>query len=112
MTLSNFDARIMKVVQGTHHQGSNRYGISRSQFALFKSVSIWGSFNLDCILQKVNVLFKSLHNYRYLGIEDLSQEVFIENSSINVEFLNTRTEEITVGAYLLSINEIVSDFSI
>ena len=53
-----------------------------------------------------------LHNYRYLGIEDLSQEVFIENSSINVEFLNTRTEEITVGAYLLSINEIVSDFSI
>ena len=40
-------------------------------------------------------------------MEDLSQEVFIENSSINVEFLNNRTGEITAGTYL--ITEIMCD---
>ena len=42
-------------------------------------------------------------------MEDLPQEFFIENSAINVEFLNNRTGEKTVGAYLVSITEIVSD---
>ena len=42
-------------------------------------------------------------------MEDLLQEIFIENSSINVEFFNKRTGEITAGAYLVSITEIVSD---
>ena len=57
----------------------------------------------------VDVLFKSLNNYRYLGLDDLPQEIFIENSSINVEFPNKGTEEITVWAYLVSITEIVHD---
>ena len=61
------------------------------------------------MLQKGDLLFKSLCNYRYLGMEDLPQEFFIENSSINVEFLNIRTGEITAGAYLASITEIVSN---
>ena len=56
-----------------------------------KSVYIWDSFGLDCMLQKLDVLFKSLNNYRCLGMEDLPQEFFIENSSINREFLNYRT---------------------
>ena len=42
-------------------------------------------------------------------MEDLPQKFFIENSSINVEFLNNKTGEITAGAYLVSITEIVSD---
>ena len=42
-------------------------------------------------------------------MEDLPQDFFIENLSINVEFLNIRTEEITAGTYLVSITEIVSD---
>ena len=46
----------MKVVQATHHQGDIRYGMS-----FFKSESIWDSFNLDCILQKGDLLFKSLN---------------------------------------------------
>ena len=54
-------------------------------------------------------MFKSVNNHRYLGVENLPQEFFIENSSINIEFLNNRTGEITVGAYLMSITEIVSD---
>ena len=42
-------------------------------------------------------------------MEDLPQEFFIGDSAINVEFLNNRTGEITAGAYLVSITEIVSD---
>ena len=110
----------MKVVQATQHQGDIRYGMSSGIqcscmslmsvcWTLFKSVSIWDSFDLDCILQKGDFLFKSLNKYQYLGMEDLPQEFFIENLSINVEFLNIRIGEITAGAYLVSISEIVSD---
>ena len=78
-------------------------------WTLFMFASNWDSFNLDCILQKWNLLFKSLNNYRCLGMEDLPQETFLENSLINVEFLYNRTGEITAGAYLLSITESVSE---
>ena len=76
---------------------------------IFKFASTWNSFDLDYILQKGDLLFKSLNNYRYLGMEDLLQEFYIGNSAINVEFLNHRTKDITAGAYLVSITEIVSD---
>ena len=42
-------------------------------------------------------------------MEDLPHEFLIENSSINAEFLNNRTGEITAGGYLVSITEIMSD---
>ena len=42
-------------------------------------------------------------------MEDLPQEFYTENSAIKVKFLNNRTGEITAGAYLVSITEIVSD---
>ena len=42
-------------------------------------------------------------------MEDLYKEFFVENVSINVKFLNIGTGEITAGAYLLSITEIVND---
>ena len=114
----------MKVVQTTHHQDDIRYGMSRGIqcsfmskkrlmsvcWTLFKSASIWDSFDLDCILQKGDLLFKSLNNYRYFEMEDLRQEFFLENSATNVEFLNNRTGEITVGAYLVSDIEIVNDY--
>ena len=60
-------------------------------WTLFKSTSIWDSFDLDCILQRGNLLFKSLNKYRYLLMEDLPEKFFIENLSINVEFVNNRT---------------------
>ena len=34
-------------------------------------------------------------------MKDLPQEFFIENSTINVEFLDNRIGEITVGVYLV-----------
>ena len=60
-------------------------------WTLFKSANIWVFLDLDYILQKRYLLFKSLNNYRYLGVEDLPQEFFIENLSINVEFIDNRT---------------------
>ena len=54
-------------------------------------------------------MFKYLNKYRYLGMEDLPREVFIKNSSINMEVLNIRTGETAAGAYFVSITEIVSD---
>ena len=74
---------------------------------LLKSASIWNSFNFNYILQKGHILFKSLNNYRYLGIKDWPQEIFTENSSINVKFLNNKTGEVTAGAYVVSVTEIV-----
>ena len=43
-----------------------------------------------------------------MGIEDLPQEFLIENSSVEMEFLENKTGEFTVGTYLLSIAEIVN----
>ena len=41
-------------------------------------------------------------------MEDLPQEFLIENSSINVEFLENKTWGITAVAYLLSTGELVN----
>ena len=95
IALNNFEIRILKVVQATLHQGDIRYGMLRGVqcpfiplmsvcWTLFKSVSIWDSFHLDCILQKGDILFESANNYRYLGMEDLPQTFFIGNLSINL----------------------------
>ena len=42
-------------------------------------------------------------------VGDLPQEFVIENCSINVESLENKTGEVTAGAYLLSIVEIVNN---
>ena len=42
-------------------------------------------------------------------MEDLPQEFFTGNFSVNVECFNIRRGEITAGAYLVSITNIVSD---
>ena len=118
--MKNFDTRIVKVIQATPHQDDIRYGMLKGIqcsymslllvcWTLFMSVSIWDALGLNCILQKGNVLFKSLNNYRYFGMEDLPQEFFIGTLLVNVECLNIRTGEITAGAYLVSITDIVSD---
>ena len=98
----------MKVVQVSHYQGDFRYGMSRGVqcscislmsvcWTLFKSTGILDFLEFDCILQKVDLLFKSLNNYICIRMEDLPQKFWIEDLSINVEFLNNRTGEITVG---------------
>ena len=64
-------------------------------FTLFKSLSLWDEFKLDCIRGKEGLLFKYIGKFRYLGMEDLSQEVLIENCSVNIELLENKPGEIT-----------------
>ena len=110
----------MKAANATHHQGDIRYGMPRGiqcscmslmvvYWALFYSASIWDFFGLDCILNIGELLLRYQNNYRYLGMAYLPQDIFIKNSSINVEFLNNRTGEITAESYLVSITEIKRD---
>ena len=100
MALCNFDTRIVKVVQVTHHQADIRYGMSKGipvlMYVTYVGLLdiIWDSFDLDCILEKGDFLFTSLNNYRYFRMEDLPQELFIENLSINLEFLNNIEGEV------------------
>ena len=75
---------------------------------LFKSPDSWNKFAFDCILGKGDQLFKFIGKFKFLGVEDLPQELMIENCLINVELLENKTGEITAGAYLLSIAEIVN----
>ena len=77
-------------------------------WTLFKPPGLWDNFNLDSILGKGGKLFKFISKFRYLGIEGLPQEFFIENSLINVQFLENKTGQITAAVYLLYIAEIVN----
>ena len=107
------------IVQATHHQGDVRYrkstGVQCScmslmsiAMVLFKYPGIWDKFDLDCILREGDQLFKFIEKFRYIGMEKLRQEFLVENNSITVEFLENKRGEITAGAYLISISEIVN----
>ena len=68
-------------------------------WTLFKSVSIWGSFDLDYILQKgiscLNIsIITEILEWKIYRIS-----FYIANSSIDIEL--ERTGEVTVGAYLV-----------
>ena len=75
---------------------------------MFRSPGRWDKLGLDSILGKGNQLFKSVGKCRYLGMEDLPEEFFLECFAVNVQFLEIKTGKITTGAYLLSIAEIVN----
>ena len=110
----------MKVVHAIFYQDDNKYGIlsgiqcSCMSFmsvscTLFKSVSTWDSFGLNCILQKQKgiyylnfslwfLIISNSHNYRYSEMQNLPLEPCIENLTVNAEFRNNVTAEITDGA--------------
>ena len=46
---------------------------------LFKSPGMWDKFELDCILDRGDQLFKFIGKFRYIGVEDLPQEFLLEN---------------------------------
>ena len=48
---------------------------------LCRSPRLWGKFDLDWILGKVDQLSKLIGQFKYLGIEDLLQELLIEKPS-------------------------------
>ena len=55
---------------------------------------VCGTIYLDFILGKGDQLFKFNSKFRNLVVEDLPQEFLIENSTINVEFLENKAREI------------------
>ena len=75
---------------------------------LFRSPRMWDKSDLDCILGKEGQLFKFIGKLRYIGMDKLPQKLLVGNSFINVEFLENKTGEITAGACLISILEIVN----
>ena len=116
MALSNRGHTTIKVVQATHHQGDVKYGASRGiQCSCVSPISLsctwlWNKFDLDSILGKGGQVFKIISKFRYLGMEDLYQELSVENCSINVKFLENKRGEIKPGTYLLSTTEIRNSF--
>ena len=68
-------------------------------WTLFKSPGLRDKYDLNYTLGKGDQFFKFIGKFRYLGMEDLSQEFLIENSSVNVEVLKNKTGKITAGAY-------------
>ena len=71
-------------------------------------VFMWDLFDLDSILQKGDKLFKSLHKFRYLGLENLLPVPLIENHFKNADFFENKTGEIAPGAYFLSVADIIN----
>ena len=55
------------------------------------------------MLGKGDQLSEFFGKFRHFGTVDLSQEFLIENCSVNVEYLETKTEEVSSGPYLLYI---------
>ena len=47
-------------------------------WALFRSPGMWDTFDLDCVLGKGDQLSKSIGKFRYLRMEDLSQNFFLK----------------------------------
>ena len=118
MALSIKDYTIIKVLQAPHHQGDVRYVTTRGiqcscmslmsvSWTLLRFPDRWDKLDLDGMLGKGDQLFKSLGKFRYLGMEDLPQEIFLEGLAVNVQFLEIKMGEITTGVYLLSIVDII-----
>ena len=103
-----------KVIQGSFHQGSARFGNSSGKqctccslfsiiFSLIKSPGYWTENDLDFIVTEGDSLYKKLNTNQYLFISDLPKEVCIFDSIVGIIFL-----ENTFG--LLSGGEISAGF--
>ena len=110
--------RATKIVQATHHQGDLRYGATAGIqcscmslmsvcWSTFISVTMWDGTDLDMILENGDRLFKSLNQYRLLGVDDLPRSVDIYSHSVDIFLLDNKTGEITLNAYLVSLKEII-----
>ena len=79
------------------HPGLYSVSLMSVTWTLFRSPGLREIFDLDSILGKGDQLFRFIGNFRYLGMEDLIQELLVENSSINVEFLENNTGNYSWG---------------
>ena len=93
---------IDKCVQGSYHQGDQRFGETagtqcacNSLFALLwskvKQVYTWNRTDLDKILVEGDLLYKSLNTLDLLSVDDLPRTVQVSGNEIAVEFLHLET---------------------
>ena len=61
----------------------------------------------DIISENEDRLFKSLNQYRSIGVDDLPRTVNIYSYPLDIFLLDSKTGEITLNAYLVSLKEIV-----
>ena len=59
------------------------------------------------ILENGDRLFKSLNQYRLLGVDDLPRTVNTYGYSVDIFLLHNKIGEITLNAYLISLREII-----
>ena len=59
------------------------------------------------ILENGDRLFKSLNQYRLLGVDDLPRTVNIYGYSVDIFLLDNKIGEITLNAYIISLREII-----
>ena len=62
----------------------------------------------NCILGKVDKLFKFNSKFRYLEMEDLLQEFLIKDILFKCGYFEIKIEEITAGPYFLSAADIAN----
>ena len=62
------------------------------------------------ILENGDRLFKSLNQYRFLGVDDLPRTVNMYSYSIDIFSLDNKTGEITLNACPVSLKEIIENY--
>ena len=94
--------RILKVIQGSFHQGDLKFGHTagiqcacNSLYALcwstIKRVSVWTTSDLDYVLENGDGLFKSINTNMALNVDELPVNVNIEGHSLGVILLENES---------------------
>ena len=94
--------RILKVIQGSFHQGHLKFGHTagiqcacNSLYALcwstIKRVSVWTTSDLDYVLENGDSLFKSINTNMALNVDELPVNVNIEGHSLGVILLENES---------------------
>ena len=94
--------RILKVIQGSFHQGHLKFGHTagiqcacNSLYALcwstIKRVSVWTTSDLDYVLENGDGLFKSINTNMALNVDELPVNVNIEGHSLGVILLENES---------------------
>ena len=86
---------IKNAVQGTFHQGNTRFGetadiqcTSNAYFAIiFSAIKIWKATEINYVLNKADMPFKSLRINKILFIDELPHVANIEGYTIHTDFI-------------------------
>ena len=99
---------ILKIVKASYHQGNPMFGYSvgkqclcNALFAICwnqaKKVCFWNIYDLDYIFIKGDEMYKNLNLDRFLGPEDLPEQVEINGEEVKVNYIEKVTAEIAIS---------------